>query len=69
MHRTIKLTAAAVMLAITVVSSTNAFARVWRAAGSGIAPSSSGNVGLTNGLARRCIFVPGPHNVQHQVCF
>ena len=68
MRNAIMLAAAASVIAATVMPSTGAFARVWRVPKSGVAPLSTGNVGVTNGLARRCIFVPDVHGVQHQVC-
>jgi len=69
MRNVIMIAAASAVIAATVMPSTGASARVWRAPQSGVAPPSSGNVGVNNGLARRCIFVPDVHGVQHQVCF
>ena len=69
MRKTISLSVAAAVVAAIFLPSSYAFARTWRAGGSGVAPSSYGNVGLSTGLARHCVFVPDPHGVQHQVCF
>jgi hypothetical protein len=58
----------ATVAAASLAPPTVASARVWRVPGSGRVPPSFGNVGLTGGLAKHCIFVPDPHGARHQVC-